>query len=130
MAIISEQTAPNFAKGNYHRLLKATLFCADADPYWEMLIGHYASEEAREKNPNNPMYVNIVSIPTSSQPNDPRAALYIMAMQLPVFSENQAVSDASEADEPASVPPLEEVPAADDSSAPTTESESENAPLR
>jgi len=99
MAIIAPQTAPNFAIGDYHRILKAELLCAPDEPVpqWHIMIGFYASEHARQQNPKTPLWVNHVYIPLSDVVNaglsDPRDVLYALAMQTTLYAGTNAEGD-------------------------------------
>lgn len=87
MAIIAPQTAPNFATGDYHRILKAELLCAPSEPvpHWEILVGFYASEAARQANPKEPLWVHRLSLSIEEAKAhgypDPRDMLYDFAMK-------------------------------------------------
>lgn len=94
MAIISPQTAPNFAIGEYHRILRAELLCAPGqqEPCWNILVGFYANEYARNQN-TQPMWVNNVVIPLKDLPVDPRTELYNLLMQNELFAGKNAAPD-------------------------------------
>jgi hypothetical protein len=94
MAIIAPQTAPNFATGNYHRILKAEILCGPDEPVprYHILVGFYASPEARELN-TQPMYVHSVNVPFEILAEDPRVALYDMLMESPLFKGTNATTD-------------------------------------
>jgi hypothetical protein len=115
MAIIAPQTAPNFSTGNYHRILKVEVICNPRElvPRYHILVGFYASAEARDIN-SDPMYVNAVDIPFTDGVEDPRAGIYALLMQTPLFAGTNAESDVGteppeEIPEPEPVAP-EEVP--------------------
>lgn len=96
MAVILDYTAPNYATGDYHRILKLQFLCAPGEtiePRWEIHVGFYASEEARANNPANPMWYNVVTIPLSQLPTDPRVDFYDMLMNSPLFAGTNAQSD-------------------------------------
>lgn len=94
MAIHAPQTAPNFATGNYHRILKVEMLCSPTEPVprYHVLVGFYASREARDVNAN-PMYVNTVDIPFDALVVDPRAEIYNLLMQSPLFHGTNAKQD-------------------------------------
>lgn len=99
MAIISSQTAPNYAIGDYHRILKAELLCSPSEPVprWHFLVGFYANSYAREMAPESPMYVRsifctIASI-VAAGGVDPRVQMYDLVMQDPLFAGTDAASD-------------------------------------
>lgn len=100
MAIIAAHTAPNFAFGNYFRILKAEFSCAPyqpgneaaIEPHWHILLGFYASADARDMN-TQPMYVHVIDIKLSELPSDPRVDLYSLILQSPLFAGTSAVSD-------------------------------------
>ena len=87
MAITMQHTAPNFATGNYHRILKVELLCGPTEtvPRYHVLLGFYASREARDANVQ-PMYVNTIDIPFDALVKDPREELYGIIMQCSLFS--------------------------------------------
>lgn len=99
MAIIAPQTAPNFATGNYHRILKVEIICSPSDPVprYRVYVGFYASQAAREAN-TDPMYVNAVDIPFSNAVPDPRGAIYNLLMDTPLFANTNAAPDQSPQD--------------------------------
>lgn len=91
MAIKAPQTAPNFATGDYHRILKVEMLCSPTEPVprYHVLVGFYATREARDIN-SNPMYVNTVDIPFGALVVDPRAGIYDLLMQSPLFVNTNA----------------------------------------
>jgi hypothetical protein len=96
MAIIAPQTAPNFATGNYHKILRGELICGpkEENPRMIVFMGFYASEAAREAN-GDPMYTHIITIPLSAMAQDPRIELYELAMQCDLYANTNATSDVS-----------------------------------
>lgn len=94
MAIIAPQTAPNFATGNYHKILKVEILCGprEAIPRYHIMVGFYASETARDVNAD-PMYINTVDIPFKDGVEDPRGGLYDILMRSPLFEGTNAESD-------------------------------------
>ena len=103
MAIIAPQTAPNFATGNYHRILKVEIVCSPKEPCprYHILVGFYAHAEARDSF-SDPMYVNAVDIPFTNGVEDPRPHIYDLLMQSELFINTNAASD--EPEEPAEEP--------------------------
>jgi hypothetical protein len=103
MAILGWQTAPNFAHGSYHRILRAELNCAPGDPNPRLvvLLGFYADAAAREQAPGLPMYthslvIDIAQLEELGLP-DPRAMLYGYLLEHhPMFVGTNAVSDVPE----------------------------------
>lgn len=96
MAIIAPQTALNFATGNYHRILKFEGICSpsEPDPRLRILVGFYASREARDAN-TDPMYVNPVEISFADLLVDPRVEMYELLMASPLFTNTNAAPDES-----------------------------------
>jgi hypothetical protein len=96
MAIIAHAQSPNFAAGNYHRILRVEMICnpGEPNPRYVVHMGHYFSEQARELN-TQPMYVNQVIIPFSQLAIDPRNELYQLVMASEQFAALNPVSDVS-----------------------------------
>lgn len=99
MAVIANYSSPNFATGNYHRIIRVDMICSpnEPNPRYEVYVGHYFSEEARRIN-TSPMCVNVVVIPLNSPAlgQDPRDRLYEIVMADAMFAASNPVSDASE----------------------------------
>jgi hypothetical protein len=100
MAIISAQTAPNFAVGNYHRILRAEINCApgDPNPRWVVLLGFYANEYARDQAGDAPLYTRTRTIDFAQLLElglpDPRIGLYDYLLNHdPLFKDVDAASD-------------------------------------
>lgn len=97
MGITAAHTAPNFAFGNYFRILKAEFQCAPGGASaWEFMVGFYANAEARNLN-TDPMYVHNVRLPVGQElfdgslVEDPRGTLlYPLLMQSPLFGGTNA----------------------------------------
>ncbi len=88
MALIAQHTAPNFATGNYHRILKVEVMCSPREPQprYHFMVGFYASEQARDQNAD-PMYVHQVGVPFGEGVEDPRGYLYDLLSKTELFSE-------------------------------------------
>lgn len=111
MAIISSQTAPNYAIGDYHRLLKAELLCSPDEPVprWHYIVGFYANEYARDRAPQNPMWTRSIFVPIKDIVDaggaDPRVLMYEQIMAQAPFAGTDAASDAADAPAPEQAPP-------------------------
>lgn len=114
MAIIAPQTSPNFAIGDYHRILKAELLCAPDEPIpkWHILVGFYANEYARDQNPKNPLYVNQIFKPiadlVAEGETDPRVFLYGLLMKDELFAGTNAAPDVDPTEVEETAPPVTE----------------------
>jgi alkylhydroperoxidase/carboxymuconolactone decarboxylase family protein YurZ len=92
MAILAPQTAPNFATGDYHRILRVEIICSpqEINPRYRVLVGFYANRAARDAN-CEPMYVNAVDMPFSGATPDPRPGIYDLLMNSALFAGTNAV---------------------------------------
>lgn len=97
MAIITAHTAPNFAFGDYFRILKAEFLCAPGGPTprWVIHVGFYASAEARQAY-LDPMFTHVVQLdldlelPDGSKVEDPREALLYPLLMKSMFAGTNA----------------------------------------
>lgn len=99
MAIIAPQTAPNFATGDYFRILKEEVLCSPGEPLprKRVLLGFYASAAARDAN-TDPMYVYSIDIPFCDALPDPRPQTYAALMLMDLFANTNARSDEAPAE--------------------------------
>lgn len=95
MAILAPQTARNYATGEYHRINKIESECSPETvvPRWLIWVGFYASAEARDLNPKEPMYTDCYAIPFADLAADPRIAFYELLMAIPPFAGTNAAPD-------------------------------------
>lgn len=102
MAIIAPQTAPNFATGNYFRILKVEIICGPTEPCprYQVMLGFYASSAARDSNVD-PMYTYNIGIPFTNGVEDPRVKIYELLMGTELFVNTNAAPDASPSRNPA-----------------------------
>lgn len=101
MAVIAPQSAPNFATGEYHKILKAEYQFFPGgpntenppEPQLQIHVGFYFNEAARDLNPQNPMWVNVVTVPVKDMTEDHRVFLYDLLMKTPLFAGTNAAPD-------------------------------------
>jgi hypothetical protein len=111
MAINAPQTADNGAVGSYWRLNGAELLCSPRDPVpqWKYTVGFYASEAARDKRPDLPMWNETILIPLAAivgaGGEDPRPEMYRQIMLMPPFLNTNAAADTEVSEPKPLIPP-------------------------
>jgi hypothetical protein len=102
MAIIAPQTAPNYATGNYWKIIKSELLCSPDEPVERMhyVIAFYASEAARHASPNRPLWtesifrtIEQIIADGGTDPREGPHGMYAQIMKDPRFAGTNAASD-------------------------------------
>lgn len=106
MAIIAPQTALNGGVGNYHKIQRIEIAASalEPEPRVFIMIGFYASEQARDEFPEYPLFQRTISMTITQMVeaglSDPRDMFYKAAMLDPAFAGTNAKSDVTDLTSP------------------------------